>query len=127
MVSPSDEGPACDFCGLPLAAHAWNRCLKGGKSRKFPWIPEYEPERSTMQEELKNLVLSPGGVYRFQKLDNGRHGFIGGPEIVEVDEATAARCRPTGSVYYIDEQHVAEFKDQLTYELYGQPLDQDQA
>lgn len=78
-----------------------------------------------MQDELKDLELSSGGVYKFHLLDNGRHGFIGGPEIVEIDAEVAARCRPTGHIYYIDGQHVAEFKDYLTADHYGQPLDDD--
>lgn len=69
------------------------------------------------------LAISAGGVYRFSRLDNGRYGFIDKPEIVEIDEVTADRCAPTGTVYYIDSQQVAEFVDPLTCERYGQPLD----
>lgn len=78
-----------------------------------------------MQDELVGLTLSAGGVYRIHVLDNGHHGFVGGPEIVEIDEETAARCGPTGRIYYVDGQHVAEFKDYLTAQYYGQPLDDD--
>lgn len=76
-----------------------------------------------MRSELVGLIMSPGQVYRFSPLDDGSYGFIGGPEIVEVDDATAARCKPTGKIYYIDGDHVAEFRDFVTTERYGQPLD----
>jgi hypothetical protein len=114
----------CDFCGLPLEIHGWNWCIKDGQSRRYPFNGETWLERTPrMYEELRNLKISAGGVYHIRKLDNGKHGFIGGPEIVEIDEDIANRCQTTGSVYYIDGDHVAEFKDYLTGELYGQPLD----
>jgi hypothetical protein len=64
--------------------------------------------------DVMSLAISAGGVYRFSRLDNGRFGFIDKPEVVEIDEHIAARCEPTGTVYYIDEALVAEFVDQIT-------------
>ncbi len=72
---------------------------------------------------LPEFKLSAGGVYKLEKLDSGRYGFITKPTIVEIDDATAARCIHTEVIYYVDGTYVAEFEDPITNFRYGQPLD----
>jgi len=73
--------------------------------------------------DAMNLQISAGTVYRFTRLDTGNYGFIDRPEYVDINEEVAARCEPSGRLYYIDESRVAEFVDPLTSEHYGQPVD----